>query len=462
MDISPVLRELARPATLQVLSDTALAYDVEAKAKQAQAESGAGTLLKSPSPVDVPGLLRIRAADVLRELGVATTFLSHSPFREVAQLWAHVRYCATLQHTDRGLLSLTDYAATDVVHHHKVAQSEQLGVGLALVVTRAVLGRRHSGCDFRAVDADVALAAGYVDELPGEDVMNTSETKKRPDYFLIGRHHGKVRVVVLECKGTHQSRSHVIEQLGTACLQLRTVAIGRRRLYGLMVGSRLSRSGITSYVLDPPGDDELWDGSEEELDALLAQEPEQLDWSPASPPPAQPPETGGGPAPGTADGQDELEPPAPYSIPPERSGWFTQVLARSTAAKVLMYAGDSSAAANYLTPRQRGFDSNMIPGLEEDWPDSMAATMTLPRGPVVTGTSFRMPLPDGSVLEVFRGVERQLHRDLTEGRFLAYQRRAGILRQWWHTRGRHLTGEALSVGNDGTALVMRIVDRRGE
>jgi hypothetical protein len=435
-----------------------LAFDVEAKAKQAQAESGAGTLLKSPSPVDVPELLRVRAADVLRELGVATTFLSHSPFREVAQLWAHVRYCATLQHTDRGLMSLTDYAATDVVHHHKVAQSEQLGVGLALVVTRAVLGRRHAGCDFRVVDADVALAAGYVDELPGEEVVNTSETKKRPDYFLIGRRRGKVHVVVLECKGTHQSRSHVIEQLGTACLQLRTVAIGRRRLYGLMVGSRLSRSGITSYVLDPPGDDELWQGSEEELDALLDREPEQLDWSPV-PPTAQPRNPGGAES---ADGEAEPEPPAPYSIPSERSGWFTQVLARSTAAKVLMYAGDNSAAAHYLTPRQRGFDSNMIPELEQDWPDSMAATMTLPQGPVVTGTRLRMPLPGGSSLEVFRGLERQLHRDLTEGRFLAYQRRAGILRQWWRSRGRHLAGGALSVGNDGTALVIRIVDRHGE
>lgn len=462
MDLSPVLRELSKPATLQVLSDASLAYDVEAKAKQARAEAGGGALLKSPSPVDVPGLLRIRAADVLRELGVATTFLSHSPFREVAQLWAHVRYCATLRHTGRGLLSLTDYAATDVVHHHKVAQSEQLGVGLALVVTRAVLGRRHPGCDFRAVDADVALAAGYVDELPGEEVVNASETRKRPDYFLIGRHRGKVRVVVLECKGTHQSRSHVIEQLGTACLQLRTVAIGRRRLYGLMVGSQLSRSGITSYVLDPPGDDELWEGSEEELDALLEQEPDQLDWSTVSPATPSSANATAAAAPASPDGTQEPEPPAPYSIPPARSGWFTQVLARSTAAKVLMYAGDSSAAATYLTPRQRGFDANMIPALEEEWPDSRATTMPLPRGPVVTGTSFRMPLADGSMLEVFRGVERQLHLDLTEGRFLAYQRRAGILRQWWHARGRHLSGETVSVGNDGTALVIRIVDRRGE
>jgi hypothetical protein len=229
-----------------------------------------------------------------------------------------------------------------------------------------------------------------------------------------------------------------------------------------MVGSRLSHSGIMSYVLDPPGDDELWDGSEEELDALLDQEPEQLDWSPVSATTTSPPDAGAGPASESAGDEAEPEPPAPYSIPIERSGWFTQVLARSTAAKVLMYAGDSSAAANYLTPRQRGFDSNMIPDLEQDWPDSMAATMALPQGPVVTGTRFRMPLPDGSALEVFRGVERQLHRDLTEGRFLAYQRRAGILRQWWHARGRHLTGEALSVGNDGTALVMRIVDRNGE
>ena len=97
-------------------------------------------------------------ADILRELGVATTFVHQSRFLPVAQLWAHVRYCATMRATSRGLLALSPDAAKLVVHHHKVAQSEQLGIGLALVVARAVLRERHPNLDYHVVDADVARA----------------------------------------------------------------------------------------------------------------------------------------------------------------------------------------------------------------------------------------------------------------------------------------------------------------
>jgi hypothetical protein len=188
-----------------------------------------------------------------------------------------VRYCATLD-SPSGQLRLSKNAADAVVHHHKVTQSEQLGIGLALVVARAVLARKYRGWTFDAVDADVALKAGFIDEV-SDDVRNEPGTRKRPDYFLIGRRReggrAGLRVVVLERKGSHQGPADVIKQLGDSCLQVGTVAVGNHPLYGLMVGSTLTERGIDSIVLDPPGDDELWSGEDEAYTELLAQTPDQ-------------------------------------------------------------------------------------------------------------------------------------------------------------------------------------------
>jgi hypothetical protein len=111
-----------------------------------------------------------------------------------------------------------------------LAQSEQLGIGLALVVARAVLRELHPTLTYHVVDADVALKAGYIRGLPGE-VRNRPATKKRPDYFLIGFERGDpgtaVHVTVLECKGTHQEMRDVKKQLADASLQVRTVAVGK-------------------------------------------------------------------------------------------------------------------------------------------------------------------------------------------------------------------------------------------
>lgn len=124
-----------------------------------------------------------------------------------------------------------------------------------------------------------------IDEVK-ERVRSRPQTKRRPDYFLVGRRAGTGRggrtvyIAVLECKGTHDTRANVVEQLGDACLQVQTMSNGSRPLYGLMVGSSLNRRGITSYALDPPGDDELWEGEAEELDALVLQEPDEPRLSP--------------------------------------------------------------------------------------------------------------------------------------------------------------------------------------
>ncbi|MFG2045249.1 hypothetical protein [Dactylosporangium sp. NPDC048998] len=470
MDIGPVLRSLATSARLPVKSTASDAMRVHVQAKQTAADTAGTPYMKAPTPVPVDAELQTSPGDVLRELGVATTFLTRSRFLSIAQHWAHVRYCSTLRAGRGRLLALTRSAAREVVYHHKVAQSEQLGIGLALIVARAVLHKRHPGWTFQAVDADVALRHGYIDDVTGE-VRNEPGTKKRPDYFLVGRRtDGKrtdVRIVVLECKGSHGGMRDIYKQLADACLQVQTVAIGDHPLYGLMVASRLAYTGVHSYVFDPPGDDELWSGPSREFDELMNQTPEEFSWrsgqlSPTAPQAEQPPDSASTPpSRATAPSHGSSGPigaAAPYVIPDDRRTWLAQVLSRTTAASVLLFAGDSSTAAGYTTARQRDHNPGMLP-LEEPWPDTISGQLRIPTGPVLNGTSYLMPLSGGRTLVMFRGIERRLHHALKEGNLQRYLRDAGRLHRWWRAHPQR-PRELLSVGTDGTALLARVVNER--
>ncbi|MGC5379341.1 hypothetical protein ACPXB1_12775 [Micromonospora sp. DT68] len=161
MDLDSLVRSLGRESTLAVESSEQVVTEVLRYAKEKAKDYEAYRYGKNPSPVRIGPPVRTSAAQVLHEVGVATTFLTASPLAQVARHWAHVRYCATLT-VREGCLALSRHAG-NVVYHHKVAQSEQLGIGLALVVAKAVLRQQYPDWDFHAVDAEVALKAGFID-----------------------------------------------------------------------------------------------------------------------------------------------------------------------------------------------------------------------------------------------------------------------------------------------------------
>ncbi|MFD6636266.1 hypothetical protein ACFWDN_10635 [Micromonospora chalcea] len=469
MKIESLVRSLGAESTLAAESSEQLVTDVLAYAKERARDNDAYRYGKPPIPIRIGAAIRTSPAQVLHELGVATTFLTASPLAQVARHWAHVRYCATLDVRD-GHLALSQHAG-NVVHHHKVAQSEQLGIGLALVVAKEVLRRQHPRWDFHAVDAEVALKAGFLDGV-GE-VATMPRTTKRPDYILLGHHRSGrrngMKIVVLECKGTHQSPGFAHGQLARAAVQVDALRVGGRSQPSLMVASYLSRTRITSYVLDPPGDDELWSGADDELDELLGSTPGDQDWRPQ---PAPPDEARTWEVPADADLRaeasdvspaEDLPPGRPdvFDIPAERRGWFTQILTRAAAATALLFAGDNGTARAYATPRQRDEQPDLgqqtLFEIDLPWASSTARTLRLPSGLRVEGTSYRAPLPDGEILEVFRGVESSLYRQLADGQLGAYFRAAPqVFRQWTRTP---LTGGVISVGRDGTVLAVRRAER---
>jgi len=164
VDLSDVLMSLGGKATLRVESSRELAADVRRKARERSVKDVAYRYRKKPTAMASAHCPRTTPARVLHELGMATTFFRQPPFADIARHWAHVRYCATLGSNRQGQLALSP-DAENVVHHHKAVQSEQLGIGLALVAAKAALARQYPGWVFSAVDAEVALRAGYIDGL---------------------------------------------------------------------------------------------------------------------------------------------------------------------------------------------------------------------------------------------------------------------------------------------------------
>lgn len=468
-----LLTGLALQCNLPIVSTEDLAMQVTRKLHKRTASGELPYGAKRPTPLsDLAASLPTRPVDVLHTLGSATTLFPHSPFAEISRQWAQLRYCASLERTRKQVLCLSQ-AANDLVYHHKTAQSEHLGIGLAVVVARAALQRRYPRWTFDVVDAEMALKAGFIDG--AGTVRESNASRKRPDYFLVGRHQSRSRwsskLFVLECKGTHGD-SHHIKQLSTACTQVRSVEIGGRTPAGLMVASTLRRSGITAYILDPPGDEELWSGPADEAAEMLGTSPGDIVLPVISPPSTEPqhdqsePLTDRAPSADSATANDQPSAqPAPFRIPNERRGWLFRLLSRSAASSALLFAGNASGAAEYATPRQRAHEhpSGQLPlgNLAPEYGSTARATIHLGNGMRFEGTRHRLPLPNQQTLEVFRGMERRPYELLAEGQvrpyFSAAQRvfsRSGTLT---HTDGRQL----VSVAPDATALIMRIIDTDG-
>ncbi|MCA1228292.1 MULTISPECIES: hypothetical protein [unclassified Saccharopolyspora] len=468
MDFGAVMRALGISGNLTLVSSRELVDKVNRAALRFERKEQKQIFRyrKWPVPVTVPDVLPTAPVHVLREVGVATTFFDDPVFADAARLWAQLRYCATLA-PHRGRMTLSATAASSVVHHHKVAQSEYLGIGLALFVARHVLSEQYPGLDFQAVDADVALRSG----IPGVGaVRQASGVRVRPDYFLIGhpRNGGAVKIVVLECKGNHGNESLAVDQLAKACVQVRSVEIaGRGCLPSLMVASCLRQSGITVHVLDPPGEDELWSGSADELERELNEELGEV------------PEPFTSERPGSEQQDDAVDELALFDrtlpvdveesdtsfpaearvlkIPQASQKWFSHALARFGAASALLFAGAGRTAATYRPPPPRGG----FTGLDEQSSasgDDAATAFDLGGGLHVMGTRSVLPLPDGGRFVVHRGLESGLYEQLAGQRLGSYLRSAPGVEERWRNGipDEEFARDAVSVGSDGTVLAVSL------
>ncbi|MEY9860724.1 hypothetical protein ABH935_006361 [Catenulispora sp. GAS73] len=448
MDVVSALQNLGESSAVEIQSSTYLASHVRKKSARVDAERTEKKLplqARKPRLTPVPksehgGVMSITPWELLHTLGRATVLAGNGSSRALAQHWGCLKYITTLQANDKGRMELSD-DGKDPSFHRKSVQAEDLGIAFALAAALRVAYVRHPDHHFEVVDADVALEAGWT--VRGADIQQRPNMRLRPDYFLVGVKDGEpVRVITVECKGSHGEIDAQHIQLAKAAAQVNAVVIGNGAPPPslLMATSLAGRGGIEMRILDPTGDGVLA-LPEDQVPSLNGPVQEFNDF-PAIPTTAP-------------DGRKDSRPG--FYIPQERSEWFSRVLIRTAAASLLAFVGDRASARYLLTERQR---RRVGPAVEHPSTGIVCDTAITLAGMDFVGTDHVFRL-DGLRVEAFSGMLRGLHRTLAEQHDVQqYERVLPAARDAWSERRSDAQlewGGPLAMDADGAVLGLRIM-----
>lgn len=451
MNVEEVIRELGTPRTVYVDSSDQLAQDVAKAADKIDQD-----LLDkeryvpdrkkmTPLPArEVPGSFTITPWQLLHGLGRATVLSGQGASRGLAEHWGCLKYCQALgghPNDDRALaLSKEGHAPAP---RYKAVQSEELGIAFAIALATRVLQRRFPQHTFTVIDADIALNAGWVLGGRGRGRRDRDVAQLRPDYFIEARpQRGPSKVVVLECKGTHGAVSYACHQLGKAASQLESVRLqGRGRLPGLAIATELNAGlGIKLHVLDPDGDGTL-DVPDDDAQSVNQAVPDRN-----IPPHFQVVDV--------EDGVERHRNISGFRIPEADRAWFRNLLARTTAAGLMAFAGARTAAAPYLTKRQGRdrYKDHVFAGT-----GSVQDAKHVVGGTLFLGTDqvFRI---GGKRVEAFSGVAEPLFGRLVDGDVASYRSQAfDVFAQWREDAAttEHGWNGPVSIDPDGSIMALR-------
>jgi hypothetical protein len=242
VDLQRALDVVSRPLTYEGVSDPKLCADVQARA-DSDLGIGCVPVLNGPDSV--------RPADVLLRLAVATKPQVQTDLYEVHRHWSLMRYLGLFDADSNGRLCLSA-AGRRIVGNQRKVTSEELGIGFA--VHRAeqwVASRWPRTTSVAVIDIDVALSRGFV--RAGAVASSVVKRKRRrPDYLLIAESpdsQDRYRFAVIECKGT-KTWTNGLDQMASACEQLRGVSVGNSQPPGLAVGTVLANRQVRCRALE--------------------------------------------------------------------------------------------------------------------------------------------------------------------------------------------------------------------
>jgi hypothetical protein len=449
VDIADALKRLLEPSAVTFQSSSYLAgkvrkkaakIDIERRAKQQRIHDRKPRLIPVPKN-EHKGAMSITPWELLHTLGRATVLSGQGSSRALAQHWSCLKYITTLQSNSQGRMELSP-DGNDPRYHRRSVQAEDLGIAFALAAALRIVQERHPDYRFEVVDADVALEAGWA--LKGSEVRSREDTLLRPDYFLVGLKVGEpARLVTVECKGSHGRADAQHVQLAKASAQVNAIVIGEPDRGAasppslLMATALLGNGGIEMRILDPDGDGVLT--VPEKRASSLNGPVEQFN------------ELAGIPT-KTLDGRDDSRPG--FHIPPQRSEWFSRVLARTSAAGLLAFIGDRATARELLTPRQqqRVGSQYTVPGTDALF-DTGIMLGDLPF--VGTDHVFRF---GSQRMEAFSGMLVGLHQFLAEKDLHGYQAALPEVLDEWSRRRRDADedwGGVINMDTDGAVLGLR-------
>ncbi|MDS0137271.1 MULTISPECIES: hypothetical protein [unclassified Amycolatopsis] len=439
------LEQLRQQAHVTIESTQDLAWRVERaahKVAEKRAEEEKEAVPRKPALTPLSPALHHRGMvatpwELLHTLGRATVLAGQTPSRGLSQHWNYLRYLTTLQADHHGRMELSANGKLQR-YHRKTVQAQDLGAAFALRAAREILSRQHPGHHFEVVDAEVALEAGWA--LRGKESKGRYLTQTRPGYFLIGKKPGSpLRLVVVECRGTHGKAGMQHDQLARAAERVQAFALDGAPAPSLLMSTALAGDGgIGLGLLDPPGDGVLQEpgaglpdptGPAEQLN-LFPQIPQVMEDDTA----------------GTRPG---------FNVRAVDYEWFSRVLVRTAAAAVLTFVGDRESAAHYLTPRQQirlGDDySQHATNAECDVRVDLG-------GVELVGTDHVFRL-DRRRVEVFSGIPEVLHtllaRDKDLGSYLVEAPRMFARWAGCSAAAEEDWGGVVSMDGDGTVLALR-------
>lgn len=442
-----VLTELSQPSNVATHSTTALVGSVDAAGTEddkKRKEKGLEAPRRKPKlqliSAQEVGSFRLTPWDVLHTLGRAIALARRGAGRGLAEHWGSLKYSQALTGGSDAYMKLSA-EGRETADYYKALQSGELGIGFALALAKQILSRRYPRHLVSIVPADTALRAGWA--LTSRDKGPRSGYRYRPRFFAeVWKPGEPSRVFPIESKGNHSNAATSHDQLASASAHVEAVHIGSwNETPSLVFSTELPMEGpLTIHTLHFGGRDGWLSrpaaSDSRNLDHLIEEE----NFFPGIQPPAE---------------DDRAPQPEPgFHVTPERYEWFRQVLARTAAAGLTAFAGDSEATLQYLTKRQ---GSRHFAGFAHAATASVQDAREKLLGIQFVGTDHVFRL-NRTRVEAFSGVAEDLFRQLEQGRVEQYRHEVYARRTTWPVdRWDSKWRGPVSVDPDGTVLAMRVL-----
>ncbi len=229
--------QVALEITRYVLVDStgALAHTINQKPNSASFTEVSKTATSLPE-FSPPRQIAITASELLLFMGRISTPRIEN-LVDLCSTWARIRYIwAFFPYPNPSELRLSE-EALNIDFHQKGLMSDEIGVGMAALISERCFGGTNP------VDVDVAVRSQMI---PGLDYQYSTS----PDY-LFDRKGG--RYLVVECKGTRSGRAVSYKQLKRGTEQLPSLVFPSiEQPLSLVIGTSLSDSGTEVFIIDPP------------------------------------------------------------------------------------------------------------------------------------------------------------------------------------------------------------------
>lgn len=427
--------------------------DLISSSDEKRRKAGQPTPRRKPSlhPLPAPDARKsidLTPWDVLHALANGLVLARHGTGRGLAEHWQSLKYSQALAAGRSGFVGLSDEGRMPE-RSYKAMQSKELSLGFGLLAAEQIIKKRYPDHVLSIVDASIALLAGW--SLGGAE--RSKGSRPRPEYIIEAWKPGEPsKVTLVGCRGNHEvssrrsgKNSTLARQLVSASEQAEGVHIGSWNNTPCLLFSTglLSQGGVVINALQSPGTATLpirTAGGPGSADERIEEVPHMYFNEVLIP---------------AFDGGREMHVDG-FQVPYNDLTWFGQVLARTSAAGLMAFAGGGRKTAQYLTKDQgnKHYDIATFAGSSSIHDASITVD-----GAKFVGTDHVFRLNTVRV-EAFSGIAKDLYPLLADGGVEEYRRAVYNLRSEWKKIDAGKWRGPISFREDGTVMALRLLSTR--